>query len=105
MTRLEKRLAGILLALIAVAVVVSIVLHSSNGDRSGLDGRSYKAGYHSFGDAYLPKSDEDRKTTEAQCNDTWWREATKGDDQAGTYDKHSWVVGCADYLEQRKSRF
>ncbi|MGW2936896.1 hypothetical protein ACWDA7_34745 [Streptomyces sp. NPDC001156] len=104
MTRLEKRLAGFLLALVVVAVVVYAAVHGGGGGTAGLDKRSYKAGYDSLRGANLPPSVAGRRADEAQC-DISWRSWANGVNDADTYDRHSWVVGCADYLEFKKSRF
>jgi hypothetical protein len=103
LTRREKRLAGILLALVAVAVVVYAAVHGGGGT-AGLDKRSYQAGFDSFERANLPRSDAGRDADEAACDDLW-RTWANGVNDAYTYDRHSWVVGCADYLEVKKSRF
>lgn len=103
MTRQSKRLVGIVLGVVALAVVIYVSVSGGDDDgTAGLDRKSYQAGYDAFGGAYLPPSDADRKTDEAQCEEMW------GDvpsDQRVGLKEHDWVVGCADAVENKDSRF
>ncbi|MEU3860411.1 hypothetical protein AB0F03_24085 [Streptomyces sp. NPDC028722] len=90
-----------LIGLSAVTLVITVSTSEGGHGTSGLDKRSYLHGYHdSFGDAYLPRSDEDRQTVEGRCQELWSRFPGTGD-----YNEKSWVTGCADFVEQKKSRF
>ena len=106
MTRQSRRVVGIALIVVALVVVVAVSVTScgSGGDdgTAGLDRKSYQAGYDAFGGAYLPPSDADRRTDEAKCEDMWGGVPS---DQLVGLKKHDWVVGCADAVENKKSRF
>lgn len=102
MSRQSKRVLGIVLGLAALAVVIIVSVRGGDSGTSGLDRKSYQAGYDAFGGAYLPPSDTDRQTDEAKCEQMWGD--VPSDDRAGLK-KHDWVVGCADAVENRDSRF
>ncbi|MFJ9719984.1 hypothetical protein ACIRPQ_29330 [Streptomyces sp. NPDC101213] len=103
MTRRHKRWAGLLVIAAALAVVVLAGLPGGDS-AANLDERSYRSGYGSWAGALFPAADEDRATVEAGCR-TWWRDWAVGEEDAGRYDVRSWIVGCADYIEQKDSRF
>lgn len=104
MAHQSKRIAGFALIVTALVVVVLVSLTScgGGGGTSGLDRKSYEAGYDALGGAYLPPSDADRKTDEAKCGELWG--AVPSDTRVGLK-KHDWVVGCADAAENKGSRF
>ncbi|WP_369042167.1 hypothetical protein [Streptomyces sp. Midd1] len=68
----------------------------STGSEPARDQKSYQKGYHAFGDAYLPPSDEDRAADEARCEEMWGQYPS--DELQGVV-KEDWVAGCADYIE------
>ncbi|MFI7083811.1 hypothetical protein ACIBUR_09415 [Streptomyces anulatus] len=85
---------------ILLGAVVLAGCGSSEGGVEGLDRSSYEAGFEALGGAYLPPSDEDRATVEARCEDMY------GDASgAASYDLEDWVVGCADFVDGKESRF
>ncbi|MET7816243.1 hypothetical protein ABZT26_36075 [Streptomyces sp. NPDC005395] len=104
MTRQQKRAMGLLLGVASLLVIIVVAARDGGSDTSGLDERSYKAGYGAFGGANLPPSDEDREMVEIRCEE-FFRPWAAGHDDAVTLDRDSWVTGCADYLEVRDSRF
>lgn len=95
------RLTVIVLGLVAVVVVIKVAVGGAGGG-SGTDRKSYEKGYHAFGDAWLPPSDEDRSADEARCEELWGQFPP---DELDGLKKADWVAGCADYIENKKSRF
>ncbi|MFE4554522.1 hypothetical protein [Streptomyces anulatus] len=85
---------------ILLGVVVLAGCGSSEGGVEGLDRVSYEAGFEALGGAYLPPSDEDRATVEARCEEMFG-----GVPDADDYVRHDWVAGCADFVENKDSRF
>ena len=96
------RLAGTLLGLAALAVVAIVAVKSVNAEHPDMDRRSYEKGYHAFGDAWLPPSEDDREVDEAYCEQLWGAFPT--DELAGVV-KDDWIAGCADYRENKDSAF
>jgi hypothetical protein len=92
-------MAGTLAALCAVAVGVYVAVEDSGPD---MDRTSYKKGYHAFGDAWLPPSDEERAADEARCEELWGQFPPE---EIAGLNKDDWVAGCADYIEGKDSRF
>ena len=88
-------MAGDLVGLAALAVVIYLAVQSvkSEPDR---DEQSYQKGYHAFGDAWLPPSDEDRTVDERRCEELWGQFPTE---ELTGVNKNDWVAGCADYIE------
>ncbi|MFC9534407.1 hypothetical protein ACFT38_28260 [Streptomyces sp. NPDC056975] len=90
--------AGLVIAVIAFAVT------RAGDDTSGIDKSSYLAGYHdSFADSLLEATSESRGQIEAEC-DGMYRERWVGSGPRDI-DRHSWVTGCADYVQNKDSRF
>ncbi|AZM47745.1 hypothetical protein DMB38_19920 [Streptomyces sp. WAC 06738] len=88
-----------LIGLSAVAVVVYMGVADSGPD---MDEKSYRAGYHAFGDAWLPPSEDDRDVDKAYCEELWGKFPS---DELDGLSKHDWVEGCADYREGKDAQF
>ncbi|MGW3860235.1 hypothetical protein ACWEDZ_01950 [Streptomyces sp. NPDC005047] len=93
-------MAGVLLGVAALVVVVAIAVRGEGDTAAGVDRPSYEAGYEALGGAYLPPSDEGRATVEARCEEMYG-----GAPDSGRYDLDDWVAGCADFVENKDSRF
>lgn len=89
------RVAGVLLGVVALAGC-----GTSEEAVEGVDRASYEAGFEALGGAYLPPSDEDRVTVEARCDEMF-----SGTPNADEYVRQDWVTGCADFVENKDSRF
>lgn len=99
--RRYTRMAGILLGLVSLAVVVYLAVGGGEAEPD-MDRQSYEEGYDAFKDAWLPPSDQERASDEARCMELWGQ--FPSDELAGLK-KADWVAGCADYIENRESRF
>ncbi|MEU0213674.1 hypothetical protein ABZ281_00650 [Streptomyces sp. NPDC006265] len=88
-------MAGTLLGLVSLAVAIYVAVQSVTAEPER-DERSYRKGYHAFGDAQFVVSDEDRAVDEARCEELWGQ--FPAEELAGV-NKDDWVAGCADYIE------
>lgn len=82
-------------------MVIVLAVRSAKSEPD-MDQRSYEKGYHAFGDAYLPVTDEDRAADEEQCEDLWGQSPSE---KLTDVIKADWVAGCADYVEGKDSPF
>ena len=99
MSRGTRRFLMWLLGVSGLAVVIYVALADSGPD---MDEKSYRAGYHAFGDAWLPPSEDDREVDEAYCEELWGKFPP---DALAGLNKDDWVDGCADYREGKDSQF
>lgn len=96
-----KRAGGALLGLLSLGVVAFLAVTGGDSEPD-MDRESYEKGYHAFSDAWLPPSDEQRRVSEARCEEMWG--AFPSSELDGV-NKDDWVAGCADYVEGKDSRF
>ncbi|MFD3563930.1 hypothetical protein ACFWVU_30345 [Streptomyces sp. NPDC058686] len=102
---MTRRVCQILIGIVAglVIAVVAVAVTRAGDNTSGIDKSSYQAGYGVWEESLLPASSASREEIESDC-DNLYRETRAG---AGPrdIDRDSWVVGCADYVQNKESRF
>ncbi|MFE5853263.1 hypothetical protein ACFQ61_08585 [Streptomyces sp. NPDC056500] len=85
-------------------VLVAMLWLSGCTDHEGgsLDESSYRAGYGSFGGAFLPTDSRSRTEIETSCEDLFrvWAQASTEKDIV----RRDWIEGCADVAQNKESR-
>ncbi|WP_428953878.1 hypothetical protein [Streptomyces sp. cg35] len=98
----RRILVGIVAGL-AIAGVAIAVTNDGGADTGGLDKKSYLAGCHdSFADTYIPTDTRSRDEVELSCDAMYRRRELA---EPSYVDHRSWVVGCADFAQNKDSRF